>query len=57
MELKRFSDKNNIVSSNMLEKFRDLSYSNQEKLYYKVGSHLTPYGNSIAVEIIAKELK
>lgn len=54
--LERFLDKKNVAYVNLLEKFRDLSYSNQEKLYYTIDSHLTPYGNSIAAKIIAKEM-
>jgi hypothetical protein len=55
--IEKFSDNNNVQSINLLKKFRELSNSEQGRLYFKADSHLTPYGNSITAKIIAKELK
>jgi hypothetical protein len=55
--IERYSVNNNINIINLFDEFKKLSDSDIGNLFYEVDEHLTAYGNSIAAEIIAKELK
>ena len=55
--LEEFAKNNKLDSINLLEYFQKLDHSDKGELYFKVDSHLTPYGNHLAAEIIAREYK
>ena len=55
--LEEYAHKSSLKTVNLLQKFRGLSEREKARLYFKVDSHLTPYGNSVAGKFIAEKIR